>query len=265
LAGTRAYAIIKKAKKGKGKMKIFAIADLHLGFNTEKPMDVFGPLWDEHPAKIKSHWEKLITDCDLVLIPGDISWAMRQNQADVDLKWLDDLPGKKICTRGNHDYWWDRPTKLNKAYETITFLQNTAYLLGKTAICGCRGWELILQGDKEADEEQKRMIRREADRLKLSLEAAIKADASDIWVMMHYPPVAMGEDTSAFLELMQAYPVTKVIYGHLHDPLSWQNTKKGLHDGIIYHLVAADYLNFKPRLIETIMDKSIPEIIIDGE
>lgn len=218
-------------------------------------MDVFGPLWKAHPEKIKSHWEKLISSEDLVLIPGDISWAMRQKEADKDLKWLDHLPGRKVCIRGNHDYWWDRPTKLNKAYETITFLQNTAYLIGEIAICGCRGWELIMEEEPKEKDEQLRMIRREVERLKLSLKAAIKAGAAEIWVMMHYPPVAPEAESSDFLELMKAYPVTKVIYGHLHDPVSWQKCKKGLMDGRAYYLVAADYLAFKPSLIATLMDE----------
>ena len=121
-------------------MKVFAIGDLHLGFNADKPMDIFGDRWWNHSIQLDVNWRKYISMEDIILIPGDISWAMRLNEAHLDLQWLNQLPGKKICVKGNHDYWWDRPKKLNTCYENIVFLQNDAYLLGDLAICGTRGW-----------------------------------------------------------------------------------------------------------------------------
>lgn len=228
-------------------MNVFAIGDLHLSHKSNKPMDVFGQHWENHTKKLKANWEQVVSDEDIVLVPGDISWAMRLDEARMDLDWLDHLPGKKICIRGNHDYWWDRPSPLNRAYEHIYFLQNTAYQMGDIAICGTRGWSL---GEGENPEENERLLQRECGRLKLSLEAAMKLDIKEIWVMLHYPPIDEGSETSPFIELMKHYPVTKVIYGHLHDALSWEKALVGRHEEIIYHLVSADYLNFKPLLLE---------------
>lgn len=233
-------------------MKIFAIGDLHLSFASDKPMDVFGSHWQEHAKRLAAHWQEKITEADCILIPGDISWALRLKEADADLRWLNDLPGKKICIRGNHDYWWDRPNKLNKAYDKITFLQNTAIMMGHLAICGTRGWECVSMQTVDQEATQERMIQREWMRLKLSLDAAMQQGAEEIWVMLHYPPAFIGETGSPFIDLMKKYPVTKVIYGHLHDEGSWQTALKGKVDGMHYYLVAADYLAFEPQWIATI-------------
>lgn len=227
-------------------MNIFAIGDLHLSHTSNKPMDVFGENWTNHMEKIKGNWQQTITEEDVVLIPGDISWAMRLNEAEIDLKWLDALPGQKICIRGNHDYWWDRPGKLNNTYKKTYFLQNTVYRLGELGICGTRGWSLGEACDEETQKENEKLVARECERLKLSLEAAHRQGIEEIWVMLHYPPDNEANQISPFIELMKQYPVTKVIYGHLHGSASWENAFLGTKDGIIYQLVSADYLDFKP-------------------
>lgn len=223
-------------------MKLYAIGDLHLGFQTNKPMDIFGHRWINHSQHIEQHWREKITPEDVVLIPGDLSWAMRLEEAKTDLDWLETLPGKKICIKGNHDYWWDRPKKLNERYKSIVFLQNTAYFIGKRAICGTRGW--ICPNPVSFSQEDARLYERELMRLELSLKAAKKAE--EIWVMLHYPPTNAQEYTSPLIKLLSDYPVTKVIYGHLHDEASWEQSLIGMYDGISYELVSADYLNFDP-------------------
>lgn len=223
-------------------MKIFALGDLHLGFQMDKPMNVFGDKWKDHSQRIEMNWKKEISEEDWVLIPGDLSWAMRLEEAKADLDWLEALPGKKICIRGNHDYWWDRPKKLNDSYKSIVFLQNTAYFIDRIAICGTRGW--TCPNPTLFTEEDARLYERELMRLELSLKAA--KEASEIWVMLHYPPTNAQEYTSPLIELLADYPVTKVIYGHLHDELSWQQSLIGTYNGIAYELVSADYLQFNP-------------------
>ncbi|MBE6022259.1 MAG: serine/threonine protein phosphatase [Cellulosilyticum sp.] len=225
-------------------MNVFAIGDLHLSIKSDKPMDVFGVHWENHMEKLKANWHQVVSKEDLVLIPGDISWAMRLKEAQMDLEWLNQLPGRKICIRGNHDYWWDRPSPLNRMYKHIYFLQNVAYLLDNLAICGTRGW--ALSGIESEDKADEKMISRECIRLKLSLDDAMKRGAKEIWVMLHYPPNEEGHMDSPFIELIKQYPVTRVIYGHLHDEESWKKAPIGSCDGIEYHLVAADYLEFKP-------------------
>lgn len=228
-------------------MKIFAIGDLHLSHDTDKPMDIFGPHWQNHIQKIKMNWEEHITHEDVVLVLGDISWAMRLIEAKQDLDWLDHLPGKKICIRGNHDYWWDRPKKLEQAYPNMFFLQNTAYTLGHMTLCGARGW--ICPNTTHFTLEDERLFNRELKRLALSLDTAMKEGATEIWVMLHYPPTFGEEKTSPLTDLLEKYPVTRVIYGHLHDELSWNLAIQGSYNGILYQLAAADYLQFNPLLL----------------
>ena len=228
-------------------MKIFAIGDLHLSHSLDKPMDLFGDHWSEHSQKIKQNWEKQITHEDIVLIPGDISWAMRLDEAKLDLDWLNRLPGKKICIRGNHDYWWDRPKKLSDAYPQMIFLQNTSYTLNHITFCGTRGW--ICPNSIHFTPEDERIFARELARLKLSLDAAIKQGATEIWVMLHYPPTYGDDKNSPITELLKSYPIKRVIYGHLHDEVSWKSALKGDYEGIHYQLVSADYLDFSPLLL----------------
>lgn len=228
-------------------MKIFAIGDLHLSHDTDKPMDIFGPHWQNHIQKIKMNWEEHITHEDVVLVLGDISWAMRLTEAKQDLDWLDHLPGKKICIRGNHDYWWDRPKKLEQAYPNMFFLQNTAYTLGHMTLCGARGW--ICPNTTHFTLEDERLFNRELKRLTLSLDTAMKEGATEIWVMLHYPPTFGEEKKSPLTDLLEKYPVTRVIYGHLHDELSWNLAIQGSYNGILYQLAAADYLQFNPLLL----------------
>lgn len=235
-------------------MNLFAIGDLHLSYSKHKPMDLFGVHWKAHEEKIKKQWEELVTDEDVVLIPGDISWAMRLKEATKDLEWLEQLPGKKICIKGNHDYWWDRTGILNKLYKSLYFLQNTAYWIGDLAICGTRGWALLNPDMRtEADE---KMIHRECIRLKLSLEEACKKGCREIWVLLHYPPCGENQSPSPFIELMKQYPVKRVIYGHLHDEAAWKKALIGNYDGISYHLVSADYLGFRPFWIDQVVIKT---------
>ena len=127
-------------------MALYAISDLHLAFNSDKPMGIFGEHWFKHDDKIKNNWLAKITDDDTVLIAGDISWSMKQDESRVDLDWIDSLPGRKIISKGNHDYWWTSISKLNKMYENTNFIQNNYFTYGDYAICGTRGW--ICEGTK---------------------------------------------------------------------------------------------------------------------
>ena len=164
-------------------MALYAISDLHLAFTTDKPMDIFGAKWLKHDEKIKENWIKKITDEDTVLIAGDISWSMRSDESKVDLDWIDALPGKKIISKGNHDYWWGGISKLNRMYENTKFLQNNFYTYEDYAICGSRGW--ILEGSDRFTEKDKKIFDREIIRLKLSLDKAKEAGYENIVVMIH--------------------------------------------------------------------------------
>ncbi|EOR24694.1 Ser/Thr protein phosphatase family protein [Clostridium sartagoforme AAU1] len=227
-------------------MALYAISDLHLAFTTDKPMDIFGSKWLKHDEKIKENWINKITDEDMVLIAGDISWSMRANESKVDLDWIDKLPGKKIISKGNHDYWWSGISKLNNMYENTKFLQNNFYTYEDYAICGSRGW--ILEGSDKFTEKDKKIFHRELIRLRLSLDKAKEYGYEKIIVMIHYPPMNEKREESAFTELFKEYNVEKVIYGHLHGP-SLSNVVNEEHEGIEYIMTSCDFLNFDPKRI----------------
>ena len=227
-------------------MALYAISDLHLAFTTDKPMDIFGAKWLKHDEKIKENWIKKITDEDTVLIAGDISWSMRSDESKVDLDWIDALPGKKIISKGNHDYWWGGISKLNRMYENTKFLQNNFYTYEDYAICGSRGW--ILEGSDRFTEKDKKIFDREIIRLKLSLDKAKEAGYENIVVMIHYPPMNEKRENSAFTNLFKEYGVKKVIYGHLHGP-SLANVLNGEHEGIEYLMTSCDFLDFDAKKI----------------
>lgn len=226
-------------------MSIFAIADLHLSFNTDKPMNVFGDNWQNHEEKIKQSWLNKVTDNDLVLLPGDFSWAMYLEEAKADFEFLSKLPGKKLLLKGNHDYWWTTLTKMREFvkennFENIDFLYNNSYEFENYIITGTRGWSLT---NEEGD---KRLINREMLRLELSIEDGINKYGKDkeILVCMHYPPITKNMQNSGFIEIMKKYNVKKCIYGHLHSA-SINDAVEGDISGIDCKLVSADGIDFE--------------------
>ncbi|MGL5148994.1 MAG: metallophosphoesterase [Clostridium sp.] len=224
-------------------MALYAISDLHLAFNAEKPMDIFGEHWSNHDEKIKKNWNGKITENDTVLIAGDISWAMKADESKEDLDWIDSLNGKKIISKGNHDYWWSGITKLNKMYDNTKFLQNNFYAYEDYAICGTRGW--LCPGSEKFTEEDEKIYLREGIRLKLSLDAAKKAGFNKFIVMLHYPPTNEKFHPSQFTDIIKEYEVEKVVYGHLHGK-SLTRLINGNFEGAEYIMTSADYIDFDP-------------------
>lgn len=227
-------------------MALYAISDLHLAFNSDKPMDIFGEKWVKHDEKIKSNWIEKVSEEDLVLIAGDVSWAMTATESQGDLDWINDLPGRKIISKGNHDYWWGSITKLNKLYENTKFLQNNFYIYEDYAICGTRGW--ICPGSDKFTSKDEKIYSRELIRLRLSLEEAKKAGYNKYIVMLHYPPTNEKFEGSGIQEILKEYQVETVIYGHLHGP-ALGRLLEGNVDGIEYIMTSADYIDFSPRRI----------------
>jgi len=228
-------------------MALYTISDLHLGFNVEKPMDIFGDKWKNHSDKIKENWLSKITEEDMVLIAGDISWSLKEQDSKYDLDWINELPGKKIISKGNHDYWWGSIAKLNSMYENTKFLQNNFYVYEDYAICGTRGW-ICPGGDKYSSKDQK-IYSREQIRLRLSLDAAKSNGFEKIIVMLHYPPTNENFGESEFTKIIKEYKVEKVIYGHLHGPVLYGKLLNGYFDEVEYILTSADYLDFNPKRI----------------
>ena len=230
-------------------MAIFAIADLHLSFNENKPMNIFGEKWQNHEEKIKQDWLKKVTEKDTVLLLGDFSWSMYLKDTKADFEYLDKLPGRKILLKGNHDYWWSTLNKMQKYVEennfkNIDFLYNNSYEVEGNIIAGTRGW---VQSNEQED---KKMINRESIRLEISIEDGIQKFGEDkpIIICMHYPPYTNYNKQnlidSPFIEIMRKYNVKKCIYGHLHGE-SIKEAIQGNIKGIDTTLVSADGVNFK--------------------
>lgn len=230
-------------------MSIYVIADLHLSFGVDKPMDIFGEAWDNHPEKIRQDWISKVKPEDTVILPGDFSWATYIEEAKKDFEFLNELPGKKILLKGNHDYWWTTLTKMREfiadnGFENIDFLFNNSYLVEDKIIVGSRGWAL------QDGEENKKMINRENERLKLSFKDGIEKYGEDkeFLVFMHYPPIAskelLGSNYLDFYKTMREHNVKDCYYGHLHGN-SHKDAIEGEVGGINFHLISSDYLGFK--------------------
>ena len=220
-------------------MSVFAIADLHLSFapGIDKPMDIYGVRWYNHAERLEKNWMDMIKDDDTVIVAGDISWALKLEDAEYDLDWLDKLPGHKVLYKGNHDLWWNGITKLNNMYDNITFVQNDCFVAEGLVICGTRGWLTPDNDDfKESDE---KIYRRELLRMQSSLSAGKKhleamcaADGkndflgesgrdssmrdSEMIAVMHFPPVSKALAFSGFQQLFEDYGIRRVFYGHIH-------------------------------------------------
>ncbi|HEY8416848.1 MAG TPA: metallophosphoesterase, partial [Limnochordales bacterium] len=218
----------------------------------DKPMDVFGAGWIDHPEKIRRAWLELVRDDDVVLMPGDLSWAMTLEQAAEDFAYLAQLPGRIVLIRGNHDYWWGSISKVRRALPpNVTALQNDHLLLGHGwAVCGTRGWTVPGSSTFQGDQDMKIYLR-ELQRLELSLRSAAQAGAERIIALLHYPPTNERHEPSGFTRLLEAYPVVHCVYGHLHGPAR-RHGLTGQVGHIRYHLVSCDAVGFRPVLIETI-------------
>ena len=227
-------------------MALYAIGDLHLCLGAEKPMDIFGGAWVGYMEKLQQGLSVLKPEDTLVLL-GDLSWALELSQATADFAWINEIPGRKIILKGNHDYWWSTATKFynfceQNGFQDMFILNNNHYEYGDVAICGTRGW--FFEEDRSGTHDEK-VFRRELIRLEASLQSA--GDKQKM-VFLHYPPRYKGYECGEILELLQKYGVRNCFYGHLHGA-SHGLAMQGLWDGIDYRLVSADKLDFQPYLV----------------
>lgn len=227
-------------------MKIYSISDLHLSINNPKPMDIFGPIWDNYLDEIISDWKSKVTDEDVVLIAGDISWAMKFEDAKPDIDLISSLPGKKIMIRGNHDYWWKSISAVRSLLgKDFYALQNDHVCIGDYIFCGTRGWQVP---DKFQSKDDEKIFKREIIRLQLSLKSAKKEQEKlgnkRIICLIHYPPFNSRFQESEFTKLFKQYDVSAVVYGHIHGKSS--RCKKLIEiNNIPYYLTSCDQIENK--------------------
>ncbi len=228
-------------------MSLFVIADLHLSLGTDKPMDVFSG-WNNYVERLEENWKKIITNNDTVVIPGDISWGMKIEDCYNDFDFINKLPGKKIFSKGNHDYWWATKRKIEtylteNNFDTISVLFNNAFTVDGYTVCGTRGWFLESESDNDV-----KVLNRELGRLRMSIEEGLKL-GGEIVVFLHYPPVYGSTECTEIMNVLLDYGIKKCYYGHIHGSGNMKNAVEGVYKGIDFKLISCDRLGFVPMLV----------------
>lgn len=228
-------------------MRWFALADLHLSLSGAKPMDVFGPLWRDHAARMAENWDAAVGEGDVVLLGGDLSWARSLEEAGPDLAWIGRRPGQKLLLRGNHDSWWGKPIGRVRAAlpDCCALLHHDAVEIGGRVILGARGW--TAPDDPHAQPGDAARFARELERLKLSVADADRRFSPELprTALLHYPPWLRQRPPTAVIPILQEARVTTCVYGHLHGE-DHALALTGSHGGIHFHFVAADAVGFAP-------------------
>ncbi len=224
-------------------MSLYVIGDTHLSFGVNKPMDIFTG-WSDYVSRLEQNWRNTVGDDDVVLIAGDISWGLDLNESLPDFKFIESLPGKKILMKGNHDYWWQTKSKMDKFFlaneiSTISILHNNSYRIGNISVCGTRGWFYDAHGEHD-----EKVIRREAGRLKKSFEEAQKLGGEPV-AFLHYPPVFGGVECPEIMDTLRECGIKRCYYGHLHGKKNHASAVSGIYDGIEFYLISGDYTQFR--------------------
>ncbi len=244
-------------------MSLYAIGDFHLSFQTNKSMNMFGSVWRKHEDKIQKYCNRLIKPEDTLVITGDHSWGRKLEECREDLAFIENLPGRKILLRGNHDMFWDakKTDKLNQEFDgRLNFLQNNYYAYEEYALVGTKGYTFegpfyldrrgrIIGWDEKKEEHAKKLIEREMLRLQASFDAATRDGYRKFLMFLHYPPTSVIEEESVFTQIAKQYKVEHVIYSHCHGESRFHDSIIGEHKGTQYHLVSGDYLKFRPEKI----------------
>ena len=232
-------------RKGVNNVALYAIGDLHLSLTTNKPMDIFGPGWADHTARLEAAFSQLEGD-DVTVLCGDTSWGMDFAGSLADFQFIDRLPGRKLLLKGNHDYWWNTAAKMRRFFAehditTIDILHNNCHFYGEYALCGTRGW--FYEEDQSGHNEK--VFHREVGRLEASLRLA---EGRPILAFLHYPPLYTGYRCREIIAKLEEYGVERCFYGHLHGP-AHRRAVEGEAGGVVYSLVSADYMGFVPKKI----------------
>ena len=244
-------------------MALYALGDLHLSFQADKPMDAFGRVWKNHERKIEKYVNKIVKPEDTLVLTGDHSWGRRLPECREDLAFIERLPGRKILLRGNHDMFWDakKTERLNEEYAgKLFFLQNNFAIYEDYALVGTKGYTFegpfyldrmgrVTGWDEERARQARKLVNREMNRLRESFEQARKDGFRKYVLFLHYPPTNILEETSTFTEIAEEYGVSAVVYSHCHGEQRFHDSIRGVFHGIPYLLVSGDFLNFHPAQV----------------
>ncbi|MHB8627726.1 MAG: metallophosphoesterase [Aggregatilineales bacterium] len=232
--------------------QFWAIADTHLSFGKPKDMARFGERWVDHAQRLATAWRASVAADDIVLLPGDLSWADKPTKVIADLEWLTALPGRKVLVRGNHDHWWRNIDEVRKVLEPFGFyaLQGDSCTFDGVLVCGAMGYVAPNDPYYEKDTRKDR-YERELKRLESALQhAAAQRTPDQPWVvMLHYPPFTSDGQPTPFAEAITQAKPTICLYGHLHRAAEWEVAVNGLYEGVDYRLVAADFIQMMPQRV----------------
>ena len=228
-------------------MALFVIADLHLSLGTNKPMDVF-PGWDNYVERLDKNWRAVVNEEDTVMIAGDISWAMKLEDSVKDFSFIHSLPGKKLISKGNHDYWWSTKTKIQNFFDendfnSISIVHNSAYKVDEHSVAATRGWLYNSQTDEDM-----KIVNREVGRLKQSLSEAKKLGGKPV-VFLHYPPVYDNMECKEILDILVENEIEDCYFGHIHGINAAKKALIGEYKNVKMHLISCDFVNFTPVLV----------------
>lgn len=245
-------------------MALYALGDLHLSFQADKSMEVFGKVWKNHERKIEKYVNRVVKPEDTLVLTGDHSWGRKLEECREDLAFIERLPGRKILLRGNHDMFWDakKTGRLNEEYQgRLFFLQNNFAVYEDYALVGTKGftfegpfyldsWGRVIGWDEEREWQAKKLVDREMERLRISFEQAKGAGYRKFIMFLHYPPTNILEENSPFTRMAEEYQVSAVVYSHCHGKQRFGDSIRGNFHGIPYMLVSGDYLDFHPALVQ---------------
>lgn len=226
-------------------MSLYVIGDLHLCFSApSKTMSIFGG-WESYQERIEKNWLDTVRAEDTVVLAGDISWGMNLRQAEPDLRFINELPGRKIILKGNHDYWWVTKKKMEDffaeaGFDTLNILHNNHYQYENYGICGTRGW-VNMPGETQDE----KVLKREVQRLETSIQSAVSAGLEPL-VFMHYPPIFATNFNYDILEILYRYKIKECYYGHIHGHSAHELCVTNTYDDINFHLIASDFTQFMP-------------------
>ncbi len=221
-------------------------------------MDRFGPHWDGHACKVEKHWRERVAPSDLILLPGDFSWAMKPDEVKRDFEWLAALPGRKVLIKGNHDYWWPKTTiRMQELLPPDTFvMKRKALVIDGIPLIGVRGADFVSENgcDPQKAAEASADLGRERREFELSMAhlATLERSEHPPIGLFHHPPFPLGSSESFFTRMLEESGARTCIYGHLHTQMDWERTFQGEFRGVTYRLVSCDFLDFKPLLIEEV-------------
>ena len=229
-------------------MSLYVLADLHLSFSDpSKTMSIFNG-WQDYQERIKKHWLENINEGDTIVLAGDISWGMSLAEAAPDFRFINELPGEKIIIKGNHDYWWTTKKKMDdflsaEGFSTIKILHNNYYRYENYGICGTRGW-VNMPGETQDE----KVLKREVQRLETSISLAVAEELEPI-VFLHYPPIFASNFNYDILEVLYRHEIKECYYGHIHGRSAHELCIGNTYDGINFHLISGDYLQFVPEKV----------------